>query len=245
MNGITRLMYHATLAEGEGIGTWYEYLAKRRIYKKIQTEVNIIYVDSLPEKYGLGLDLLFWTNKKIYISDARENKITEIKRVVNKLKITNPEIIFFSPKTKVDLIVNTEVLQNFNGNELTSYIKHAANKTSKYILLFIPNQKCYAHPKISGLNSKSLLPMTKLIKNHKNLIIADSGYIDIPPWPAGMSIQSKAKDIQPTVIKLLFAKFLNQFAQILIPILVKLEVYYPLFIQKHNAHMIYFLLKKN
>lgn len=225
----------AAYLEGEGIGTWYAYLSKSRIYQKIKKEVSSILIDGLPEKYSLGMDALFWgKTRPVFAYDKRVNKIKEARKIA--VQLSHKNIKFSSKKRKmpVDLLTNTDVLQNFSNRELKKYLENSYDRAKKYLLFVMPNKGCYAHPKISHYQTKSLKEMTRLI-DKKRVKIIDQGYLDIPLWPAGINLPSRAKR-ENSLFSLL--------TLFLVPPLVILEVFYPLWLKKRLAHAIYLLLKK-
>ena len=61
MSTSIRELYRYALAEGEGVGTAYEYYAKRRIIAPLVASLPRparIVVVGLPEKYGTSLDFV-------------------------------------------------------------------------------------------------------------------------------------------------------------------------------------------
>src|SRR3989344_9188129 len=87
MDSLIKILYRATFLEGEGVGLWYEYLSKCRIYNQIQDEIKSVLIDRLPEKFGLGLDFFYWVykKKKLFISDNRTSKLKGVEYVIGKL----------------------------------------------------------------------------------------------------------------------------------------------------------------
>src|SRR5580700_9365502 len=56
-----KALYPFALAEGEGVGTAYEYVAKRRVMKPLFERVSAgsrVLIAGLPEKYGTSLDFV-------------------------------------------------------------------------------------------------------------------------------------------------------------------------------------------
>ena len=72
-------LYTYALAEGEGVGTAYEYFAKRLVLNRWLSSLSIpkrILIAGLPEKYGCSFD--FWLLAKewqaeLVIVDERED----------------------------------------------------------------------------------------------------------------------------------------------------------------------------
>ena len=48
-----------TFAEYEGIGTWYEYLVKYRLFKKLRN-IKTVLLAGLPQEYGIAADMLLF-----------------------------------------------------------------------------------------------------------------------------------------------------------------------------------------
>src|SRR3989344_3601158 len=180
MDSLIKILYRATFLEGEGVGLWYEYLSKCRIYNQIQDEIKSVLIDNLPEKFGLGLDFFYWVykKKKLFICDKRISKLKAVKNIYIKLYKDHQDIIISKTHHNVDLICNTEVLQNYDDEQILNYLSQLDKISSKYILFFIPNKESYAHPKFSGLKSKRLDQMINLTQKSQFNVMS-SGYIDI------------------------------------------------------------------
>ena len=228
--------YNAAMAEKGGFGIWYEYLAKSRIFKRFSSLKNVL-IFGLPEKYSLGLDTLFFAeNSKLSVLDSREKPLGDYKKFAEKFKrnIKTANVQFlgeFKSKKKYDLVISTEVIQN--DFSLISTIK----SLGKTIIIFVPNKKCYAHPRISGLNSMSIKELAELGKKN-GLKVIDKGYIDCPPWPAGACLP-KSEDLNKELKDPLYIKIVKSILTKLVPLLVKFELFYPSPLKELNSHMIY------
>lgn len=243
------LFLELALAENEGLGTWYEYLVKIRVFQRMKKKkIKTILLLGLPEKYGLSLDILALGDKmRLTIVDPRAEKLRLFRELsqglVSDIKMVKSKVLKFTPEEKFDLVTNTEVAQEFKGKDLEKLFNKFDQLTAKYALVFIPNKDSYAHPRISGLNSYSLGFIRRFIQKNTNFEILDSDFIDIPPWPAGLSFQSTVRGTNNKEVSFL-TTLLNKLARYVIPFLVKIEKLYPLFFKKRQAHMIYFLLEK-
>ncbi len=231
--------YDISMAEKGGFGIWYEYLAKSRIFRRFVNSRKVL-IFGLPEKYSLGLDTLFFAEKsELDIIDNRRETLNEYKRYAalfsRKIKIKYVANLhnLKKQKEKYDLLISTEVLQN--DVSLMPVMKHLAD----IIIIFVPNKQCYAHPRISHLNSLSLEELKK-IGEKEGLHLLDSGYIDCPPWPAGACLpksegEKKREPIYLKIIKKILAKFT--------PFLSKLDFRYPSPWKELNSHMVYCIFK--
>lgn len=238
-----KLLFDICPLENEGIGMWYEYLAKLRIYPK---DLKKILVFGLPQIYGVGADSLVFCNphSKLKIVDERQNKINTYSNILNKL-LSDCEVEFVKTNTlidygiennKYDLVINSEVLQQYSDYE--KVIQKMIDASDKHILFFISNADCYAHPKYSGLKSIKLKNAYDKIKK-MSVKIKDYGYCDIPPWPSGINVSNKSEKSSPAM------ELIKKITILLSPFLARLEKYYPMFIKKKAAHFIYFhLIKK-
>jgi len=203
--------YPLNLLEEEGLGTTYECLAKMHYFKTwfSKSRNKTILVAGLPGKYGFSLDLILATYylgaTKINILDHRKNRLEKLKAIIanptfpNDLKLkTN---LYFtkqkniqSPKylnkfKTIDLICNSEVVQNWPSTKLKSWFTQLS---AKQIISFIPNGDNQSHMTTSHLKSIKLNRLKSFITTipASNLKI---GYLDMPPFPPGIKRTSKQK----------------------------------------------------
>jgi hypothetical protein len=232
----SKLFRDVSMAEGSGFGVWYEYLAKYRIFRKHTGKKVLIF--GLPEKYSLGLDTLFYSGvAELHVADIRKSALSQYskyaKQFSKKIKIIQVKNLKQVKKNNYDLLISTEVLQN--DTSLISTIKNLAKKS----IIFVPNSQCYAHPRISHLNSLSLRKLKELGKNQK-MVSIDSGYIDCPPWPAGACLpKSKGKAKKDS----LPIRIVKEILDLSIPLLTKLDNFYPSPWKELNSHMVYAVFK--
>ncbi len=235
------LFYELSMAEKGGFGIWYEYLAKSRIFNQFKNSKKVL-IFGLPEKYSLGLDTLFFAKKsELFITDSRKNLLKDYQKYAlqfsRKIKLIPIDDLkkTKSKKDKYDLLISTEVLQN--DLSLISVMK----KLGKIIIIFVPNKNCYAHPKISHLNSLSLKEL-KTIGERAGLKVIASGYIDCPPWPAGACLpksENKVNEIKEPI----FLKLIKKILMRITPLLSKIDSHYPSPWKELNSHMIYCIFK--
>jgi len=228
---ICKFFYDISMAEQGGFGIWYEYLAKYRIFKKFDAKRILIF--GLPEKYSLGLDTLYFSGiSEMDIVDERKKNLERYKdfakKFNKKIKTINKNLKIFNNKN-YDLVISTEVIQN--NLSLFKKIK----SLGKTIVIFVPNKQCYAHPKISKLNSMSLKELENLGKK-QSLKLKEKGYIDCPPWPAGACLP-KEEDInkkESIIIKMIKKTLIK-----ITPFLARLDKFYPSPWKELNSHMVY------
>ncbi|MEW6063432.1 MAG: methyltransferase domain-containing protein [Nanoarchaeota archaeon] len=234
---ISKLFFDLAEIESGGLGIWYEYLSKYRIISKIKG-IKTVLVCGLPEKYSIGLDSLYFLtkNKNLFIIDERPNILNKYKKLAKKFtnkKFKNRLVKNFSKlpfkNNSFDLVISTEVLQRYKNNKKVAEEMERVSK--KYILCFVPNYYCYAHPKISKLNSLKF-------KDIKFKNIVKKGYIDIAPWPAGFKLQKNTKKEEFHI------KIIKGIMKLIIPMLVKVEFIYMPPIRQYLAHMIYVKAEK-
>ena len=242
-----KLLLNLSLAEGEGVGMWYEYLVKIRTYPKEKNK-NILIL-GLPEKYGIGIDVLYFLTQggNLTVVDYRQEVLNKFKKITSDfLGEVNLETKLVSDycatgflDNSFDLVINSEVLQQFENYE--EIIKEMIRVSKKHIMFFVSNGACYAHPKFSGLNSYKLKTVKEKIYKMKKVNIKKAGYIDIPPWPSGIQVKQKGQGGKPS---LLF-KIVKAVAVVVIPILAWKERFIPPPLRQKLAHFIYFKLEKN
>ena len=249
-----RNAYKLALAEGEGLGTAYEYVVKQRIIKKAINKLGFpknVLIAGLPEKYGFSLDFIYFFDAigaRLVIVDEREKKLDEFNNIlywlksqelfVNcKLSTLRLDIINLHNLNKVfDFAISCEVIQRLNKTDRIIYLKNLYS-LAKNLILFAPNAKNVAHAKISKLNTLYLNEIVNLCSK-VNYMPVDYGYIDTPPFPPGLkwsNSRSKKRKVNSIILKVLF-KFLNTWAI--------MEKYIPKIILKNRSHMIYFVGKR-
>ena len=232
---VTYNFYEAAMLEGGGFGIWYEYLAKFRIFKKFINSKKVL-IFGLPEKYSLALDtLIFAKNSRLDIVETRKEVLEAYKKFAKKFSMKINAFLVrdftkFKIKRKYNLVISTEVLQND-----PSLLK-VISRIGKTIIIFVPNKQCYAHPKISKLNSLSLKQLVRLGREQK-LKVCEAGYIDCPPWPAGAELESKNNKQQKN--QKLYISLAKIILRRVTPIFVKFELFYPSPIKELFSHMVY------
>lgn len=201
-------LYALALAEGEGMGTAYEYYAKRRLLKpwlKQQTAVRSILIAGLPERYGLSLDfLLLATELGAAVTIASEHPESfdrllgarELLLREGLFRLAEPEAVAVSsladlPEVagRFDLALTSEVLQRLTAEERRRYAQRLA-EISSAVAMFAPNADNAAHTNRSGLSGVTLAEMQQLTGRGS----AATGYIDMPPFPPGITRSDEERE---------------------------------------------------
>lgn len=237
--------YDLSMAESGGFGIWYEYIAKFRIFKKFRDSKKVL-IFGLPEKYSLGLDTLFFADSsELHVVDNRKKTLEDYKKYADKFSkkiriiyIDNLKDAIKLKKNKYDLLISTEVLQN--ETSLISVMKDLA----KEIIIFVPNKQCYAHPKISHLNSLSMTELRKLGKQ-AGMKIIDFGYIDCPPWPAGACLPKEIEERGKKSGEGFLIKLIKRILNCITPLLSKFDNFYLSPWKELNSHMVFGIFTQN
>lgn len=222
-----RGFYHLALIEGEGLGTAYEYLAKHRILKPcFKNEKSLIY--GLPEKYGFGLDLLYFLDKsgyEIHVYEDRKEKVRQYSKIIKTLIkirfIQRTPLIINEIKGCYDLVLSSEVIQRFNPKELQNYFLNIKN-SSKRAIIFFPNGNNKAHCHMTKLRAYKPEALSHFFYGKVEL-----GFVDMPPFPPGLSVKSDQR---------------RQNLKLLIPLLSLwsfIEQICPRFVKQHFCHIAY------
>lgn len=243
-----------TNAEWEGIGTWYEYLAKYKTFEKLK-DIKTVLVAGLPQEYGLSVDMLiFALNSKLTVIDNRREKLNQFLKIAKKFKLdSNVKIVYTKDLTKYpfknnsfDLVSNTEVIQRVE--DTYEMIKEMERVSKKNIMVFVPNAYYYSHYIITKIKTFRMKDLVRSCNFH----IIKKGYLDRPPWPAGISVSaegisfeggSKAKEKEEFekqgIKESFFISLLKKIFTFLTPPLVSLEFLYPPPFRQLLSHMFY------
>ena len=206
--------YPINLIEGEGVGTAYEYYAKLKKLRKFIISIGNpkrILIAGLPEKYGFSMDF-FWLgamlNAETVVIDDRSEALENTGRILSKLKfkqlMNETKISFIKTdsisefnnqsviKERFDLALSSEVLQRIDTSKET-YISNLM-KVSKNFAVFAPNRSNESHASLSGLKSVGLKELLRYCRKHPETRIYDYGYLDMPPFPPGISRSQEKRD---------------------------------------------------
>jgi len=133
-------LYVLALAEGEGVGTAYEYFAKRLLLRRWlagKKQPSSILIAGLPEKYGSSLDILQLAQELgagVTVVDERPAALDKWQRSwaaarkAGRLKAVQAQAITVKTMASLtvagapfDLILSSEVLQRLNPDEQVAY----------------------------------------------------------------------------------------------------------------------------
>lgn len=202
-------LYKLALAEGEGIGTAYEYFAKRLVLGPWLTSApraNRVIVAGLPEKYGSSLDFFLIAQElraaEVVAIDDRPEAIEKARTSLlaaqrtGELTGLNTTFVVVSDLGKLnelkgfDLYLGSEVLQRLGVGRREGYVQSLTNAGAP-VAIFTPNADNPSHTSISGLSGLGLDEMCRLVE--KRPTPAKVGYIDMPPFPPGITRSAKQR----------------------------------------------------
>ncbi len=205
-------LYVPALAEGEGVGTAYEYFAKRLVlarWLKDYPRPSRILVAGLPEKYGTSLDFLQLAdelNAAVTVVDSRPAALARLNGAVAAVRadgwltqlpldaIVVDDVVALRELTGTfDLVLSSEVLQRLDSAERSTYIDRLWQLGSA-VALFCPNADNSAHTDISGLAGVHLTELEQLWEQDEDAFSAEFGYIDMPPFPPGITRSEEQRE---------------------------------------------------
>lgn len=242
-------LYPLALAEGEGVGTAYEYYAKRlllRGFLKQMSRPRRILIAGLPEKYGSSLDFLLLAEElqaEVVVADHRLEALEKGKRAVAAarqhqfLHHVTPQLVHVTNPVQMpeldgvfDLVLCCEVLQSIPASERAAFWQRL-HTLAAAVALFVPNAGNPAHSTHSGLRTVSLDELKRLAQN---TLSTQVGLVDLPPFPSGVTRSEAQREQASTGLLESFVMWgLNYYA--------RLEKFVPLRLKHYYAHMVYAL----
>ncbi len=173
-------LYALALAEGEGMGTAYEYYAKRLAlgrWLKGRPRPASILIAGLPEKYGASLDFLLLAGElgaAVTVVDDRPAALARLRGALAQLVGASPPLArpvcllaglpgLAGLAARFDLAVSSEVLQRLAVAERPAYVA-ALRARASALALFAPNADNPAHTGRSGLAGLRLDEMSALMQ---------------------------------------------------------------------------------
>jgi hypothetical protein len=193
-------LYPLALAEGEGVGTAYEYFAKRLALGRWLPGRSLkgpVLIAGLPEKYGASLDFLLLAEelgRPVTVVDERPSALQKAKdalaaaQELGHLKAIRPTYIQVESVSQMaevagsfSLVISSEVLQRINAENRPRYWQRL-RELGEQTAVFAPNAGNPAHTNLSGLAGVSLAELRTIAG-----AAAQTNYIDMPPFPPGMT----------------------------------------------------------
>ncbi len=249
-------LYTPALAEGEGVGTAYEYFAKRlalRPWLKRLPPVKRMLIAGLPEKYGSSLDFLLLAEELGAAAVIVDDRPEAIEKLQNSLAAARAQnwLTGCRPETRItadmsalagidlpfDLVISSEVLQRLAEADRQAYVKRAM-ELGTAVALFCPNADNPAHTNLSGLNGLHLSELKALVARSPTHPVTVSGYIDMPPFPPGI-VRDEEQRAQAGNGRL------EAFAMWGLGYYARLEKLIPTPIRRRQSHIVYALATKN
>lgn len=198
--------YPIALAEGEGVGTAYEYLAKWRVIHKLLPSVRRMLIAGLPEKYGCSLDfaaLACGLDVELVVVDEREEALLRFRQALERARLAPRLTLRHVALDEIaalhdpafDLALSCEVVQRLDETTRQRFVGSLA-RVARRIALFAPNADNRAHATRSHLGSLSLDDISSLMAP-AGLLLEDRGFVDMPPFPPGLTLsQAKREQVK-------------------------------------------------
>jgi len=245
-------LYTLALAEGEGMGTAYEYYAKRLAlgqWLKDQPHPASLLIAGMPEKYGASLDFLLLAGEMgatVTVADNRPEALERLRGALAALEgsllpLARPVYVLTDlPQLdalhgRFDLALSSEVLQRLAPHERPAYVTRLRDMAPA-LAFFAPNADNPAHTGRSGLAGLRLGEMRALVERtadgRPSAVVA--GYIDMPPFPPGIT-RSDAQREQATQ---------GRFEALVmwgLGVYVHSERYLPGVVRRRQSHIVYAL----
>lgn len=240
-----KALYPLALAEGEGVGTAYEYFAKRLVLTRWlgkMTRPRTILIAGLPQKYGVSLDFYLLAqelNAALTVIDDRPDHIAKAQAAHRTAELTNQPIYqqvadlaaFDEALTATfDLVICSEVIQRLPSEARPRYVQ-AMHTAGTHAALFCPNADNQSHVGISGLSGLTLAQLKTLVPQPMRPI----SYIDLPPFPPGITRSEEQRE-QATSGRV------EAIAMWGLGFYARLERFLPLALRRPYAHIVYALM---
>jgi hypothetical protein len=247
-----RSLYPFALAEGEGVGTAYEYVAKRTFLRPLADQLARpgraggaparLLVAGLPEKYGCSLDFAIFADSlgaDLLVVDDRDAALARAEKVVSSLKgsgrlaglqvryekVSSLRGLADSLRVETrDAVLSCEVLQRVPAGERGSFVDGLRSLAPRGAL-FVPNSENGSHLAISGLAGLTRAELTTLFPG------ADCEYVDMPPFPPGITRSADQRARASTGM-------LEAVAMLGLDTYCRAEPLVPSMVKKHVAHIV-------
>jgi hypothetical protein len=241
-------LYTLALAEGEGLGTAYEYYAKRLLISRWLSQFSRprrLLIAGLPEKYGASLDFLELSAElgaEVIVVDDRPKALERLRISIDEVGSEGIlENLNWRPvettnlgslkeiEGNFDLCVCSEVLQRL---EIDSRVEYVARLTSlaSALALFVPNADNASHANLSGLTGLYYEDLTTLFGAQQSQV----GFIDMPPFPPGITRSDEQREEAAT-------GNMESVAMRGLAFYARLERFLPRSIRRRQSHIVYSL----
>jgi hypothetical protein len=183
-NFTIKSLYTLALAEGEGMGTAYEYYVKRIALDRLLTgrpKPRTMLIAGLPEKYGASLDFVLLGGElgaAVTVVDERPEALARLQGALTALVgqadlPLRPSVVMLladldtlsAVTGQYDLALSSEVLQRLSPAGRQSYVSRLGTLASA-AALFCPNAENRAHNTHSGLVGLRLEEMRGLTTDY-------------------------------------------------------------------------------
>lgn len=249
-------LYTPALAEGEGVGTAYEYFAKRLVlsrWLKQYPAPKTMLIAGLPEKYGCSLDFLQLAADfqcAVRVVDDRPAALEKLQNALTTvqqqgwLTTLQPTLQLVADLARLDELVDSfdlcicsEVLQRLPPDSRPAYANRLL-ELGTAVSIFTPNGDNPAHTHISGLSGLPLHALRALFHASRfTFHTSQFGYIDMPPFPPGITRSDEQRSQASS------GKF-EALAMWGLGYYARLEHFLPTAIRRKQSHIVYALLKR-
>lgn len=205
-------LYPLALWEGEGLGTAYEYSVKLKLLRRVVSAVGSprrVFIGGLPEAYGVDLSLALlaeWYDCQVVVAEDREPLLQTFfrgleapplagwidpKRFEMRLleTLARPTLPGDEP---FDLWVTTSSIQRLDAAGREAYMAQV-RATARSAVIMVPNKDNRAHATITHIDG-IYLPELVALCQHSGLVVREAGYLDLPPFPPGITRSDQAKE---------------------------------------------------
>ncbi len=241
-NGV-RTFYPFAMAEGEGVGTAYEYFVKQRTLTKFLQDKSIerILIAGLPQTYGHSSDFLLlahYFGATVTIIDERADKLGATVTLAKNHGLSEDVIEFQRVKSyekldfaddSFDLVLSSEVLQRLDDAERVAFSAELG-RVARHAAIFCPNAANSSHVGRSGLDGLYLSELEALFP-----LAVESGLIDMPPFPPGIALSEEQRESAES-------GKMQQAAMVGLQVYSYSEKFIPQKIRQRYAHIVYVLV---
>lgn len=250
-------LYPLALAEGEGVGTAYEYFAKRlRLRSWLQPAAHAprMLIAGLPEKYGSSLDFFLAASEigaTLTVVDDRPAAIEKAQAALAAaqnsgfVRNISPQFVVLEnvnawsgKEGSIDITLSSETVQRLEGDGRKEYVRGLMQLAAQGAI-FAPNADNPDHTTQSGLSGIGLDELKQLTLQDTPAagrsaaeVLVQTGYLDMPPFPPGISRSADQRQHASSGKGEALAMWaLDYYA--------RLEQWFPLGWRMRNAHIVY------